>query len=263
MVALNNSSSGTQKSELFYIVEQGKLRRDMKYILAILGMLVAVIGSFASYCLLMDGKLSGGEFVAFTLGLIVVGIAIGLMSEVSELSIAGNVIKLRQVKEEAEKAIEVLKKSQKSTFKFQLTLSKKLPGGFGSSGVPKDARIDDFWFIYSAISDAGINGELANEIYEASDVIARGQVFTIQGLSDDVITHIRSVYEAGVELPSKSQITIWAMEESSVKKAAERHNKEVNEMQLIILEALEEYGKLLEIRSKYHSFQKPAVGTPS
>lgn len=67
----------------------------MKYILGILGTLVAVIGSSISYCLLMESKLSGGEFVAFTLGLIVVGIAIGLMSEISELSIAGNVIKLR------------------------------------------------------------------------------------------------------------------------------------------------------------------------
>ena len=95
--------------------------------------------------------------------------------------------------------------------------------------------------------------ELANEIFEASDFIARGQVFTIQDLSDDVRTHIRSAYEAGVELPSKSQITIWAMEAESVSKAAQRHKKEINEMQVLILESLEEYGKLLEVRSKYHA----------
>lgn len=225
----------------------------MKYLLATLGILVALIGSSISYCLLIGGKLSGGEFVAFTLGLIVVGIAIGLMSEISELSIAGNVIKLRQVKAEAEQAIEVLKESQKSTFKFQLALSKRLPGGFGESGIPKDARIDDFWFVYSAISGAGLDYELANEIFEASDFIARGQVFTIQDLSDDVSTHIRSPYETGVELPSKSQITIWAMEAESVIKAAQRHRKEISEMQVLILESLEEYGKLLEVRSKYHA----------
>ncbi|BCE00244.1 hypothetical protein [Marinicellulosiphila megalodicopiae] len=225
----------------------------MKYLLAILGILVALIGSSISYCLLIAGKLSGGEFVAFTLGLIVVGIAIGLMSEISELSIAGNVIKLRQVKAEAEQSIEVLKESQKSTFKFQLALSKRLPGGFSESGVSKDARIDDFWFVYSAISDAGLDVELANEIYEASDFIARGQVFTIQDLSDDVSTHIRSAYEAGVELPSKSQIAIWAMDENSVNKSAKRHRKEVSQMQLLIFESLEEYGKLLEIRGKYYA----------
>ena len=81
----------------------------MKYFLAILGMLVAVVGSYISYCLLIGGKLSGGEFVVFTLGVIIVGIAVGLMSDISELSVAGNVIKLRQVKEEAELAIEVQK----------------------------------------------------------------------------------------------------------------------------------------------------------
>lgn len=134
-----------------------------------------------------------------------------------------------------------------------MALSKKLPGGFGEIGVPKDARIDDFWFVYSAISDAGLDVELANEIYEASDFIARGQIFTIQDLSDDVRTHIRSAYEAGVELPSKSQITIWAMDENSVNKAAQHHNREVSEMQLLILKSLEEYGKLLEIRDKYHA----------
>lgn len=225
----------------------------MKYLLPVLGILVAIAGSAISYCLLNDGKLSGGEFVAFTLGIIVVGIAIALMSEISELSIAGNVIKLRQVKEEAEKAIEVLKESQKSTFKFQLALSKRLPGGFGTTGIPKDERIDDFWFVYSAITEAKLDKILSNEIHEASEYIARGQIFTVQDLSGDVITHISSPYEAGVELPSKNQLTIWALNEESVREAAQRHKKDLEDMKLLILESLEEYGKLLDVRDKYHA----------
>ena len=76
---------------------------------------------------------------------------------------------------------------------------------------------------------------------------------TIQDLSDEVRAHIRSAYEADVELPSKNQITIWAMSDESINNAAQHHNKEISEMKILILESLEEYGKLLEIRNKYHA----------
>lgn len=225
----------------------------MRFLLTTAGVLIAAVGSVISYYLLINGKLSGGEFVAFTLGIIVVGIAVGFLPEVSELSIAGNVIKLRQAKEEAENIIDVLKESQKATFKFQLALSKRLPGGFGESGVPKDRRIDDFWFVYSAITQAKLEEALSKEIFEAADYIARGQVFTIQDLSDDVKTHIPSAYEVGDQLPSKSQMTIWAMDEESIEKSAKRHMKDRESMKLLVLESLEEYGRLLNIRSKYQS----------
>lgn len=82
--------------------------------------------------LLCAEKISGGEFVTLIIAFAVLGLIISFSSEVQEFSVAGNVVKLKEVKKEADKSIQDLKNARVGNFKFLLKLAARFPGGFAS-----------------------------------------------------------------------------------------------------------------------------------
>lgn len=83
------------------------------------GLVVAVVGFGCGLWLLVHlNKISGAEFVAFSLGFAVIGLIVAFATEVQEFSIAGNGVKLRELRTEAEKTIEELKKLGPKHFVF-------------------------------------------------------------------------------------------------------------------------------------------------
>lgn len=86
---------------------------------AIWGCLVSIVGIFAGLFLLINlEKISGAEFVALSLGFAVIGLIITFSAEVQEFSIAGNGVKLKELRSEAEKTIADLKIARVEIFRL-------------------------------------------------------------------------------------------------------------------------------------------------
>lgn len=77
--------------------------------LGVVGVLVFIGSMLLGLYLLFNKNLSGTEFVAFTVAFAVLGAIVGFAPEVQEFSIAGNVVKLREMKQDVREAVEGLK----------------------------------------------------------------------------------------------------------------------------------------------------------
>jgi hypothetical protein len=125
--------------------------------------------------LLYISKVTVGESITFFALCCVISLIISFSSEIQEFSIAGNIVKLKEVRKDADKAIAELQASRLTMFKFLLESTKKLSGGFGSIS-PKDERIDDFLFLYENIQRSGLFEELAEKIAGCAELFMKAQI---------------------------------------------------------------------------------------
>ncbi|WP_417878539.1 hypothetical protein [Vibrio sp.] len=121
-------------------------------------------------------KVTASEAITFFTLCAVISLLMFFSSEIQEFSIAGNIVKLKEVRRDADKAIAELQASRIAMFKFLLESSKKLSGGFGSIS-PKDERIDDFLFLYENIKNSGLLNELSEKIAGCAELFMRAQVY--------------------------------------------------------------------------------------
>ncbi|RAT29951.1 hypothetical protein AU490_04625 [Lonsdalea populi] len=120
-------------------------------------------------------KTTVGESITFFTICSIISLILYFSSEIQEFSIAGNIVKLREVRKKADKVLAELQVSHLAMFKFLLESSKKFGGGFASIS-PKDERIDDFLFLYENIEQAGLVEELAEKIAGCAELLMRAQV---------------------------------------------------------------------------------------
>ncbi|QMD26690.1 hypothetical protein HVZ46_19940 [Citrobacter freundii] len=125
--------------------------------------------------LFYHGKFSSTEFISSFSILTIISLIIFFATEIQELSIAGNIVKLREVKKDAEQVINDLQKSRLFTLSFLLDLSKKYNGGLASIG-PKDERLDNFFFLYENIKTANLEKDLASKISSCADLFLQAQL---------------------------------------------------------------------------------------
>jgi hypothetical protein len=85
-------------------------------------------------------KFSGAEFIAFVVAYGVLSMAIGFAPQVQEISVAGNVLKLREVKAEAEEVIKSLLQARSDMLGSVLKMAMKQAGGF-HDGQAVDPRV--------------------------------------------------------------------------------------------------------------------------
>ena len=100
------------------------------------GAVVGLVGIACGLWLLISlEKISGAEFVALSLGFAVIGLIITFAAEVQEFSIAGNGVKLKELRSEAEKTIEELKEARTELFRILVQKGIFGSGGFGSGSI--------------------------------------------------------------------------------------------------------------------------------
>ena len=106
-----------------------------------------VVGSLGIACglwlLISLEKISGAEFVAFSFGFAAIGLIIAFAAEVQEFSIAGNGVKLKELRSEAEKTIEELKEARNELFRFLIMKSTEYLVSDAYNSVI-DERVDPF-----------------------------------------------------------------------------------------------------------------------
>jgi len=217
----------------------------LRIFLSILGLVIFLSSAKFGYCLLMAEKLSGAEFVSLLIAFAVIGLILSFASEIQEFSIAGNIVKLKEVKKDADRSISELKAARTETFRFLLSLAKRHPGGFSDGGTV-DGRIGDFWNLYDQIVSFGCTEDLANNLLDVVNVLIKGQLSSISHNSDS----ISSKYLGSDIIPEPSQLTIEALDNDSVEKAANRNvaGGDSEKIKSMLVVGLDEYKKLYELR---------------
>ena len=126
-----------------------------------------------------------------------------------------------------------------------MSLAKRYPGGF-SDGSTVDGRVRDFWNLYDQIASFGCKEELAQNLLDVVDILIEGQRDTISNYSDSV----SSKYHNTEIIPEPSQLTIEALDNESVEKAARRNvaGGDVEKLKKMLVVGLNEYKKLYELR---------------
>lgn len=213
----------------------------MRVFLSLIGIAILVCSSKVGYDLLMAGKLSGGEFVSFLIAYVVIGFVLIFSSEVQEFSIAGNIVKLKKVEKDAEKTIKELKSARTETFRFLLNLAVRHPGGFGN-GSAVDSRLKDFWFLFNQIEKFSCKIELLTNISSVLNVLLIGQLNSVADNSDNV--------KRSEDPPTPDQLTIQALDNKSVRLAAERNVQDgsIDKTKEALLLGLDEHRKLYELK---------------
>jgi len=156
----------------------------MKYLRAILAIAFFVFFVKADFHLLMSKVLKSQEAIGLFMGVSILSLVIYLLPEVQELSLGGQVLKLKQAKQEVDETINTLKKIQISTYTASIRLSMKNPGGLGSSFSKIDPRANDLFFLYEDIKKNGLLNDMKKELHSLSEVILAGQKAIILNFSN-------------------------------------------------------------------------------
>ena len=105
----------------------------------VFGAFVSLAGIACGLWLLISlDKISGAEFVTLSLGFAVIGLIVAFAAEVQEFSIAGNGVKLKELRTEAEKTIGELEEAR--TELFRVLVQKSI---YGSGGFCSDCIVDE------------------------------------------------------------------------------------------------------------------------
>jgi len=214
----------------------------MRFFLAVVGFLVFGLATALALYLLFNGKFSGAEFTAFVVAFAVLGMVVGYAPEVQEISIAGNVVKLKEIKAEALKAIESLKKSRIEMLRVFLGLAVRHGGGFGNSNQLIDPRAGDLWPLFKQSKEYGCQKELKVELLFCLKHLLVSQLQSIIWRNRDPRIVFTEPFMAPLELASIAFDTV-GIEAAS----AGRGSGAVNYKDEIRI-ALEEYSKLYEFK---------------
>ncbi|MDR7016527.1 hypothetical protein [Acinetobacter sp. 3657] len=136
----------------------------------IIGIFITGLGIFFLY----NGKLNGTESVVLILGGVLIGFVVYFSSEIQEFSIAGNAVKLKELRGEALKTIDELKQARADTFRLMLVQVLKLSGGWGN-GSKVEERVKDFLNTYDVIVKFECVEALSDDLKNALSVLITSQ----------------------------------------------------------------------------------------
>lgn len=207
------------------------LTKYKKLLFIISGLILFSVTVWKGLMLLDTGKLTGAEFVSLISIFAVISLLLSCVDQVQEFSIAGNIVKLKEVKQEANKAIDELKQARTTTFKFLLKLILKPSGGFGD--LFSDNRVESFWPLYEEIKLFDHLNELSEDVLLIIERLMEGQL--------RVIIAITKIETNEATLPSLEHL------EMQIEKMPlpENNNRQQN-----VSKALSEYSKLFNLRKK-------------
>ncbi|MPQ68301.1 MULTISPECIES: hypothetical protein [unclassified Pseudomonas] len=198
--------------------------------------------------LLLFSKFSGAEFTAFVLAFALLAVAVGFAPEVQEISIAGSVVKLREIKAEALSAIESLNTSRVEMFSVFLGLALKHSGGFGNSG-PIDPRVAEFWELTELIKKYNCVQELKAPLATSLYVLMVAQLRCVAWRNDKV----GDIF--AVPLIEPIRLAAIAFDPEGIAGAENRTSPKPENYREEIVAAIEEYRKLFEFKKVVDEFK--------
>ena len=209
----------------------------------VLGLIVVVFGFWISYWLLSHKMIEGSDFVSLTITVLVAAFLLTFLPDLSEVSIAGIVIKLREAKREAELTIGQLQKLLEATFEPQLDAVRMSSGGFVADAyATKDSRIDSFSRLLESIQKAGLTEALKPKIVENAKFFAKEQLKIIERLSGN-----DGRYSEVSDLPPPSKVASNVFSNEPVSSVAERFKLPVDDLKRKTDAAIKTYRAMYDI----------------
>jgi hypothetical protein len=213
----------------------------MRVVLGGLGLVIFGSACALAYWLLMQGKFSGAEFASFVIAFGVLSLVVAYAPEVQEISIAGNVVKLKEVKAEALAAIESLNQSRVEMLSIFLSLALKHAGGFGSGAII-DPRNTHFWKLIELSRKYKCLDQLRTQVGISLHVLMISQIRQLQARNDQV----RGL--DSLPLPTVFELTDKMLSGDGVRQVAERQVGK--DLKSEIAEGIEEYQRLDQLRQE-------------
>ena len=147
----------------------------MNFFRLIVGIVFLIVANILSYYLLSKKMIGGPEFVVLVIALTMTALVIIYIHQIQELSIGGNIIKLKEAKIELQVTIDQLKSIKLSTYRMLLLKSLHHSGGFGSGSLV-DSRVNYFSILINEIKEADCFLELKSEIKQQLQILLEGQL---------------------------------------------------------------------------------------
>ncbi|MCK0808568.1 hypothetical protein [Acinetobacter baumannii] len=192
-----------------------------------------VLFSFISFILLRNKYIEPNHFVILIIFSAIVSAIIAYFDEVQELSIGGNIVKLKEAKKELQVTIDQLKSIKVSTYRMLLLKSLHFSGVFGSSHLV-DSRAEYFFSLINEIKQSDCFNDLKSEIkvqltrllidqlnkfyplfygkqFNDSDEFPKSTVFYIE-LKDEIIDKVHQKRTPVIPFDQKKQEIVTAID---------------------------------------------------
>jgi hypothetical protein len=157
------------------ILEVNKLPK-MRIFLSILGICLFFFVSLAAVYLLFSGMISGTNLTVIVVSFAVLGLIISILPEVQEFSIAGNSVKLKGLKNEAEKIIRSLNKTRTESYKHLFSQLEEYKPDIRLHDIcAKDGREERFLSLYNEVKSFDGLDDLKEKIISTAGKILESQ----------------------------------------------------------------------------------------
>ncbi|MGA9698920.1 MAG: hypothetical protein WBQ67_08330 [Acinetobacter sp.] len=219
----------------------------------VFGAVVGLAGIACGLWLLISlEKLSGAEFVASSLGFAVIGLIITFAAEIQEFSIAGNSVKLKELRTEAERTIEELKQARTEVFRFLVQKSIEFSGGWATDSRV-DERVIPFLKLFKQIEKFDSVNELEIDIKKALNVLMVGQYNQLKFIHETT----KNVGDSFNEQDKPDILYIKLKDEmlyTMIKMRSPKPN--FDDVKLDILKSMQAYSKLYAVKVKLDKLEK-------
>ncbi|RJE70009.1 hypothetical protein AMS70_12490 [Acinetobacter sp. JS678] len=138
-----------------------------------------------SYRLLFLDQIKSPEFVVLIIASMFICLIGYFLKEIQEFSIGGNLVKLKQAKDEVNEAIEQLKNFRIEAFRLFLLKAIEYPGGWARTGL-KDERVESFIKLYTQIVNAKCDDDLREEIKKTTEQLLKDHLYELLKLDKEL-----------------------------------------------------------------------------
>ncbi|UQA50977.1 hypothetical protein [Vibrio sp. ED002] len=160
-----------------------------KWLLILVGVTVFTSVTLLSLSLLKSQHISGGEFSAIFISFAVLSLLICLLPEVQNFSIAGNSVTFKEVKQEAQKAIQELQEAQIETMRLLFVAIGQTSGIKSLDAIPIEC--EKFWGLHAKVVDLGFELNLSEEITHSSEELLQACIFLFDTSSAKVKSELQ------------------------------------------------------------------------
>ena len=230
-----------------------KDKKSKSKINIVFGIFVGLVGiACGLWLLIVLEKISGAEFVALSLGFSVIGLIIAFASEVQEFSIAGNGVKLKELRSEAEKTIQELKEARTELFRVLIQKSIEFSGGWGTNSRV-DERAEQFIKLFEQVEKFDCIRELQIDVSKTLNILMVGQ-FNLLGFIHNNTKSIGDVFDE----THKPDIIYIALKDEMIHKLIEGRQPVPNfkDIKHDVINGIKAYSELYNIKVKLDTLDK-------
>jgi hypothetical protein len=141
-------------------MKKSENKKRSRLLLGVGGLVIFCMALGLALGLLSYSKLSGAEFVTFVIAFALIGVVVAFAPEVQEFSIAGSVVKLKDVKQDALNAIEQLEQARLEFIRINL----RSLVNFRPYEDPCGPRNVDFWSMIRLVDESDSYADLKEEL---------------------------------------------------------------------------------------------------